>query len=381
MLIADRITVSAAEMATDVNLLTQAIKNAGLEIDPEALVPTMIVRQMPSSRRVAITVSNENAKDAKRLAVAIGNEVVAQVRRSEKTAKGRVNLAADLSVMDVLSGKPTKSSRLMMVLIGLVAGLVSGVTLAFVFERLNKTFRDSEDFEQFAAGVSVLAEIPQTRTSAASGLVVDSQQDPAITEAFSMLNARISAAGPQSKTILITSPGSGEKRTLVIANIAAALATSGKRVLLIDSSEEPALPKLLNIESPAEMKLSKVSNAQSGLGSTCEINGGIDPEKAIIDTDIENLFVVSAAAQSLSLVQQLSAGRKIDEIISEVKQQFDLIIMNVGGRIHAINAATAADEIILVIEANSTRRQDTDKFLKAIRQLSNSNIGAVITGV
>lgn len=120
--------------------------------------------------------------------------------------------------------------------VALIVGLALGAGSAGLRDHLDDRLRGALDLEAQAAA-PVLAVIPAFRTwgsNPAGRLVMLTHPDSIIAEAYRGLRTRlVQAAAPRNaKTVLVTSPGAEDKST-VAANLAAALAQSGRNVVLI----------------------------------------------------------------------------------------------------------------------------------------------------
>jgi polysaccharide biosynthesis transport protein len=120
--------------------------------------------------------------------------------------------------------------------VALIVGLALGVGSAALRDRLDDRLRGSLDLEAQTA-VPVLGVIPAfraRRSDPADRLVMVTHPDSAVAEAYRQLRTRLVEAANSwnAKTLLVTSPGWEDKST-VAANLAAALAQSGRSVALI----------------------------------------------------------------------------------------------------------------------------------------------------
>jgi polysaccharide biosynthesis transport protein len=120
--------------------------------------------------------------------------------------------------------------------VALIVGLALGIGSAALRDRLDDRLRGSLDLEAQAA-VPVLAVIPAFRVQRrdpAARLIMITHPYAAAAEAYRNLRTRLveTANSRNAKTLLVTSPA-GEDKSAVAANLAAALAQSGRSVVLI----------------------------------------------------------------------------------------------------------------------------------------------------
>jgi len=94
------------------------------------------------------------------------------------------------------------------------------------------------------------------------GQIMCSQQG----EAFRRLrtNVLFSSAEPGSRSLVVTSTGPNEGKTVVAANLAVALAQAGQRVLLLDGDlRRPTVHKLFDVEQEPGLSNLLVGNAKA----------------------------------------------------------------------------------------------------------------------
>lgn len=172
--------------------------------------------------------------------------------------------------------------------------------------------------------------------------------------------------------------GVGKSTTAI--NLAAALAAVGEKLLIVDCDPQ--------------------SNATSGLGidrSTVErsvydvILGEAGLDEVIVPTGVDNLFVapssIDLAAVEIELVARFSRERQMAIAIENLETKFDFLFIDCPPSLGLItvNALTAADEVIIPIQAEYYALEGLSQLLKSIQAIqTNLNPrleieGAVIT--
>ncbi len=127
--------------------------------------------------------------------------------------------------------------------LGLVAGLLTGVFLAFVVDRLDRRIKTGDALER-EFGLPVLATIPRLPhfrvpegSAVAPGPVGFSDSSPHFVESFRTLrsNLKYFEFDRQIRTIVVTSGRPREGKTVTTVNLAVSLALSGARVAVIEA--------------------------------------------------------------------------------------------------------------------------------------------------
>ena len=121
--------------------------------------------------------------------------------------------------------------------LGAILGLVLGLGIALLWETLDKRVRSESEIED-TIGVPVLARLaePYGRLRRNRRLASIHEPHSAQAEAFRMLRTTVEFANLElgARSILVTSAVQREGKSTTIANLAAAFAQSGRRVILVD---------------------------------------------------------------------------------------------------------------------------------------------------
>ena len=163
------------------------------------------------------------------------------------------------------------------------------------------------------------------------------------------------------RIIAITNQKGGCGKTTTAVNLAASLATNGRRVLLIDLDPQSHATLGLNIKSPLSIYnvLSKMAH-----------------QKVKLDNIIQNVspdFDIAPSSIILSTLEQELAGEigresRLWETLNNFQEHYDYILMdcppNLG--ILTINAIRAASEVIIPVEASRFSLEGLDQLISIV---------------
>src|SRR5204862_23534 len=121
-------------------------------------------------------------------------------------------------------------------LLSLFGGVTLAVGLAFFFEYLDNRIKSPDEMKQHL-GVPFLGMVPALFDKAVDSPLISNGVPANFSESFRAVrtNLLFSTAHEGGRSIVITSTGPGEGKTVVAANLAVALAQAGQRVLLVDA--------------------------------------------------------------------------------------------------------------------------------------------------
>jgi capsular exopolysaccharide synthesis family protein len=188
-----------------------------------------------------------------------------------------------------------------------------------------------------------------------------------ISEAYRTLrtNIQFSSIDEELRVIMVTSAGPGEGKSTTLTNLAVAYAQADKRVLLIDA----------DLRKPTMHHTLLVSNRW---GLTNLLTNQLSIREVLQETFIPNLTVISSGPIPPN-PSEILASKKMVTVLDELKEQFDIILIDAPPAIAVTDSqiiATRVDGVILVVDSDKVKR---DVALKAKQNLDN--VRARILGV
>jgi polysaccharide biosynthesis transport protein len=261
---------------------------------------------------------------------------------------------------------PVKPKKALHIGLGVLAGLVLGVGLAFFIEYLDTSVKTIDDVEH-ALQAPVLGVIPQNVGS----LLLEGGDSPHA-EAYRVLrtNLLFSRKDPNGRTMTVVSGGAGEGKSTTIFNLATVFAQNGSRVLIVDS----------DLRRPSLHKILKVSNA---MGLTNFLLKQNKLEEVIQTTAHPSLdFLPSGRLPSSSMGILNSTAMK--EFIEEAKSRYDFVFFDsppIMGVSDASILASEVDMAILVVQYRKYPQQMTLRAKQMVEKVGGKLLGVVLNNI
>jgi capsular exopolysaccharide synthesis family protein len=180
----------------------------------------------------------------------------------------------------------------------------------------------------------------------------------------------VAGRGYAMRTILITSAATGEGKSTCAAQMAAAHARQGYRTLLIDADlRRPQQQD--NFHLPDGLGLANGITESRGLSAIRQRVAGY-----------ENFDIIAAGSADRRVLDWV--GRKVEEILKEARQEYDVVFIDAPPMLcfaEPIQLARAVDGVLVVCHAGHTSRQAVGGVLNTLRQLGANTLGVVLNHV
>ncbi|KAA8562085.1 Tyrosine-protein kinase wzc [Pseudomonas extremaustralis] len=320
--------------------------------------------------------------------VEVGTEVYTQLLNKSQELDvmraGTVGNVRLIDTADVNIQKPVKPKKFLIVLGATLFGGFFAVALVLFRKTLNKGLENPDAIEQLGLPVyasipySVLQESEEAKThrgqglyKAAALLTLSHPTDLAI-EALRSLRTSLHFAmleAPNNR-LMISGPSPLVGKTFVSANLAAVIAQSGQRVLLIDvDMRKGYLHKVLG--TPAENGLSDL------LVKRCDLI------TAIHKTDIEN-FDIIGRGQIPPNPSELLMHFNFSELLDQVSALYDLVILDTPPLLAVTDAAIVgrqAGTSLIVTRFGMSPAREIELTMRRFSQNGIHLKGAIFNGV
>lgn len=174
-------------------------------------------------------------------------------------------------------------------------------------------------------------------------------------------------AGEKNQILALLSPGSGEGRSYIAANLAVLFSQLGERTLLIDGDlRNPRQHRIFNI--PDRVGLSSV------------LSGRARGDAAVAIPGLDNLMVLPAGAPPPNPLELLSRP-VLPTLLEQYASEFDVVLVDTPAALRHSDAQTIgyrAGNAMVLARKDHTRVADTERLVRDMRNSGTRVIGTVM---
>jgi polysaccharide biosynthesis transport protein len=268
------------------------------------------------------------------------------------------------------------SNRLKFYALGGMAGLGSGLLLAFLLEYFKPGFKTSTDIEQ-SFGLPVVGCVPLVSQRKTRGVSYHQSLARVVNEPFSHLSEAVRSmrvnlelSSTSSKVILVTSALPGEGKSTAAMLLAASSAASGKKTILLDCD--------LRLRSTSEALGLK---HQPGLSEL--LRGTAKLTDVITQDPVTKINFIPAGSTRPNAADLLMSHGMLD-LIAVLRSGFDYVIMDSPPLLPVVDAlalVTGADKILVVVEWCRTPRATIYEAFRVLGPEAHRVTGIVLNKV
>lgn len=171
------------------------------------------------------------------------------------------------------------------------------------------------------------------------------------------------------RTLVLTSPGRGDGKSTTCANLGVVLAHAGKNTLILDCDmHSPAIHKIFglrNVRGLVDVLVNELSLPEAWL----------EP--------LDNLQVIPVGAVPFNPAELLGS-RRFAELLRQARGEFDYVLIDappVQLVSDPIILASQVDGVLLVIDAQNTRKGAVRRSIRSLEAVGANVLGTVMNDV
>lgn len=286
--------------------------------------------------------------------------------------QGGVNTLQVMEPAD-LPTSPIGPNKKMTIVLAALIGFVLATAAAYLLEYLDDTLKNPDDVRK-ALNLTTLGGVPEIKGLEGSVMLAGSMEaQSGAAEAYRVLrtNLQFAAVDRPLRTLMVTSPLPSEGKSVTAGNLAASLAQTGKRVVLVDA----------DLHRPKQHRL-------FGLRNNIGLTSALLEEKPALDgllqgTTTPGLSVLTTGPLPPNPAELLGSGR-MGELMDVLMGQADMVVFDTPPVMALADAAvmgSQVDGVLLVINAGETRREMAQRAIAALNHVNARVLGVLINRV
>lgn len=308
-------------------------------------------------------------------------EQLQQTRVQEKSQLGYATNIAEATV----PGGPIRPRPRRNLVLGLILGLLGGAGLALVRDQMdNRIYKPDQirDMGYYETGVipnltpliedqlGGQATVEVEGRELDSGLVGVVKPYSAATEAYRKVwtNLRLGRPDETSGTILVTSPASGDGKSITAANLAIVSAQAGRSTLLIDGDLRRS-------------RVHEMFDLARSPGLT-EVLQDSSQEQAMNRLTVDNLAVLPSGTDVKNPAEILRSSR-FREFLGQAQTHFDHVIVDSSPVLATADGplySSLCDTTLCVARAGRTTEAELDHAMEVLGRMGANVAGVVFNG-
>lgn len=254
--------------------------------------------------------------------------------------------------------------------VAVIMGLALALGLIILLEFLDTTLKTAHEVER-TLGLSTLGAINQIKgKDRRNALVVNHDPFSPAYEDYRLLRTKIQfmSVDHPGRSVVITSPGRSEGKSLTAANLGIVMAQAGLKTVIVDANlRQPIMHELFQLAS------------QDGL--THLLRGRDENIKHYLyPTLVPNLKVLPSGAVP-SNPSELLGSRRMSEVLGELGKMVDVIICDAPEAVTVADASVLSnkvDGVLLVIDAGHTDRTVAIQAVSNLHDAKANVLGGVL---
>ena len=276
-------------------------------------------------------------------------------------------LSADEAVAPERAFSPNTTTN---TILAAIVGVMLAVGFIAIIDYLDDTIKSADEILE-TTGLSSLASIAFIKGDAhADRLITFKQPRSPISEAFRVLRTNLSFAAIDTglDSVLITSSTPGEGKSTSSANIATAMAQTGRTVVLIDA----------DLRRPTQHKVFQQSNNH---GLTTALLDSETPVSTHLQTTMIPGLRLMASGPLPPNPAELLNSQRMSDIIESLQEEVDLVVIDTPPVLTVADAAILAPKVsgcVIVAQLGKTKQELLGEAADRLRASNAAVFGIVL---
>ncbi len=338
---------------------------AGAALNLSASVP-------PQASILDITAVDGTAEGAARIANAVGPQLARVAAKfSPLLASAGQTVEATTITPAVAPDAPFSPNVKRNLALGLLAGIIIGIGVAFGRHALDTRVRSEDDLKAISDR-PLLSAIPLDRGTKSKPLTMVTDPHSMHAESIRRLRTNLLFVDVTTRkhSFVVTSAMSGEGKTTTVVNLAMALADTGARVLVVDGDlRNPSVARSMGLEG--------------GVGLTTILIGAATVDDVVQQWRDTSLYVLPAG-QIPPNPSEILGSESMATLFDHLTKEFDYVLVDSPPVLPVIDAVVInklVGGLLFIVAADRTRKRDLSSALKSLTTVDATPAGFALNMV
>ncbi|MCB0517988.1 MAG: polysaccharide biosynthesis tyrosine autokinase [Lewinellaceae bacterium] len=299
--------------------------------------------------------------------------VVYMLQKREETAIGLATQVESTRILDepVISNNPVAPNGGQFYTLAFLLAMALPTSVIYLLDRMNDKISTKAEVKAMTS-VPFLGEIAYAKSERSK--LINANSRSVMAEMFRLIrtNLQFLTTGRKDKTILVTSNISGDGKTFVSANLAACIALTDKKTIILELDlRKPKLTEFLTKQPPTV----GITNYLVGEKEADEIIQPIEGYK--------NLFLMSSGPTPPNPAELILSDR-MGELFEYLKNNFDYVVVDTPPTGLVTDAYLLNKYVggsVFVVRAGKTKKEDLKTIEEICKEGKLANPSIILNGV
>jgi capsular exopolysaccharide synthesis family protein len=361
------IAAASGKLAEETNKVVQSIRN---DYDTAVARELRLAAELGQQQRAVLDLNQKAiGYDALQRDATSTQQIFETVSQRLKEAELSAELQTNnVRILDpaLVPGFPILPNTQLNISVAILVGFVLAIGLAFLLEYFNPRISNARDVPD-ALGVPLVGIAPRV-PALKKGRARFETLPATFHEAIRGIRTQImlSAEHGDIRTLAVTSTMPKEGKTVVAASLAASMAMTGRRVLLVDADLRRA-------------QVHKIFGSRTSPGLAEVLAGEAKPSAALVESSVAGLFLMPAGEHRGAA--DLLDPEAVRQLLEGLHQVFDLIVLDcppVMALADASIVASVANSVLFVVGAGRTNTESARAAIDRLASVQAHVVGVVL---
>lgn len=349
-------------LTTDI-VLVKTIKKLGLNISTEKFKNSIIASHQQDSQFINIKLKWDNSTEGKQILETLISIFGEEINKMNPT----LNVMIMNEVKEPKQSVSVKQSTI--AINSVLVGIILSLLIIYGLEFMDDTIKEDDEIEKYL-NLQLLGNIPKDKNMI-NNITIEALNslNYSLAESYRILrtNIEFSSINKKVKSLIVTSPMSGDGKSISSAMLAVFMAFAGKKTIWVDCDLRNS-------------KTKNLFNIDDSVGFTNVLLESVTLNEAIKKSEIDNLYILTSGVKPLNAAEVL-CSEKTKELIDMLNSDFEYVIIDtppVGLMTDARILSKYVDGCLLVIPSGKLKIKEVIRSKRLIELVQGRILGVVL---